>query len=51
MNRVTQVVAQAAAAVARARATYLVGGGSWPMPCFVTIDHKPPPRRPEVTIS
>jgi hypothetical protein len=52
MNYATQFQAHEAAAVARARMAYLMGGGSWSIPCNVTtFGHKPLPRWSQVTIS
>jgi len=52
MTNAAQLHAHAAADVARARANYLMGGGSWSIPCFVpTTDHKPQPRWYQVKIS
>lgn len=52
MNHATQLHAHAAAAVARARVNYLMGGGTWSIPCTSTaFGHKPEPRWSQVTIS
>jgi hypothetical protein len=50
MNRAMQLHGNGAAAQSRARATYVMGSGSWSIPCFTT-DHKPRPRRPLVQVS
>jgi hypothetical protein len=52
MNSVMQFHGNGAAARSRAHASYLMGSGSWSIPCFVdTTDRKPRPRRPLVRTS
>jgi hypothetical protein len=52
MNRAMQLHAHAAAARARVHAVYGTGNGSWSISCFTPMtDHKPRPRRTQVTIS
>ena len=53
MNRAMQLHAQAAAALARVHANYVMGSGSWSIPCTITatFDRKPRPRWRQVTVS
>jgi hypothetical protein len=54
MNRAMQLNAHAAAALARVHAHYVMGSGSWSIPCTTisaTFDRKPRPRWRQVTVS
>ena len=52
MNAATPLNANAAARRARVHATYGTGNGSWSISCFTPMtEHKPRPRRTQVTIS
>jgi hypothetical protein len=53
MNRATQLNAHGAAALARVHAHYVMGSGSWSIPCTIpaTFDRKPRPRWRQVTVS
>jgi len=53
MNRAMQLDAGAAAALARVHAHYVMGSGSWSIPCttITAFDRKPRPRWHPVTVS
>jgi hypothetical protein len=51
MNYATQLHAHAAADAARARATYVMGCGTWSIPSNSTFGLKPRPRWSQVKIS